>query len=54
MRNYSIDYFPPKCVCGSEFCRERVTGWKDLPETKKEEYKGFVAPYLYDLDAEIV
>lgn len=54
MRNYSVDYFPPKCVCGSEFCRERVTGWKDLPETNKEEYKGFVAPYLYDLDAESV
>jgi hypothetical protein len=54
MRNYSVDYFPPKCICGSKVCRERVTGWKDLPETKKKEYKGFVAPYLYELDAEVV
>lgn len=54
MRNYSVEYFPPKCICGSELCRERVTGWQDLPETRKNAYKGFVAPYLYELDTETV
>ncbi len=54
MRNYSIDYFPPKCMCGSKACRGKVTGWKDLPEATKKEYEGFVAPYLYELDAEVV
>ncbi|NEO87195.1 MAG: SET domain-containing protein [Spirulina sp. SIO3F2] len=50
MRNYSIDYFPDQCACGSTDCRGRVTGWKDLPEMRKNAYKGFVAPYLYELD----
>lgn len=50
MRNYSVEYFPPKCACGSNICRGRVTGWKDLPEKSRQEYKGFVAPYLYELD----
>ncbi len=51
MRNYIIDYFPKKCMCGSKRCRDRITGWKDLPDEKKKEYKGFVAPYLLELDA---
>ncbi|MGB3559241.1 MAG: SET domain-containing protein-lysine N-methyltransferase [Geitlerinemataceae cyanobacterium] len=50
MRNYSVDHFPPKCMCGSKLCRGRVTGWKDLPETRKQDYKGFVAPYLLEID----
>ncbi|NOZ37884.1 MAG: SET domain-containing protein [Gammaproteobacteria bacterium] len=51
MRNYSIDYFPKKCRCGSKECRSSVTGWIDLPDDKKKEYEGFVAPYLLELDA---
>ena len=51
MRNYSIDYFPKKCMCGSKVCRGRITGWKNLPDEKKKEYEGFVAPYLLELDA---
>lgn len=50
MRNYSINFFPSQCTCGSKQCRGRITGWKDLPEEKKQEYKGFVAPYLLELD----
>ncbi|MDM8550424.1 SET domain-containing protein-lysine N-methyltransferase [Desulfobacterales bacterium HSG2] len=50
MRNYSVDHFPPKCLCGADKCRGRVTGWKDLPDEKKKEYAGFVAPYLLELD----
>ena len=51
MRNYTIDFFPKQCICGSKKCRVRITGWKDLPDEKKKEYEGFVAPYLLELDA---
>lgn len=51
MRNYGVDYFPKQCICGSERCRSRITGWKDLPDERKNEYEGFVAPYLLELDA---
>jgi len=51
MRNYIIDYFPKKCMCGSKRCRSTITGWKYLPDEKKKEYEGFVAPYLLELDA---
>jgi len=51
MRNYIIDYFPSKCMCGSRTCRGRITGWKDLPDEKKQQYADYVAPYLLELDA---
>ncbi len=51
MRNYIIDYFPKKCMCGSKRCHGKITGWKNLPDEKKKEYAGFVAPYLLELDA---
>lgn len=51
MRNYGVDYFPKQCMCGSEICCGRITGWKDLPDERKKIYKGFVAPYLLKLDA---
>jgi len=51
MRNYIIDYFPKKCMCGSKRCRGRITGWENLPDEKKKEYEGFSAPYLLELDA---
>jgi len=50
MRNYGVDYFPKQCRCGSEICRGRITGWKDLPVERKNKYEGFVAPYLLGLD----
>ncbi|VAW83468.1 hypothetical protein MNBD_GAMMA16-310 [hydrothermal vent metagenome] len=50
MRNYRIDYFPVKCMCGSKICRGNVTGWQDLSNEKKKEYEGLVAPYLLELD----
>lgn len=51
MRNYGVDYFPEQCSCGSERCRGTIEGWINLPAEKKEEYEGFVAPYLLELDA---
>ncbi|MDA3901443.1 MAG: SET domain-containing protein [Spirochaetes bacterium] len=50
MRNYGIDYFPKECGCGSEICRGTITGWKDLSQKTKNNYEGFVAGYLLDLD----
>ncbi len=51
MRNHGVDYFPKQCMCGSERCRGKITGWKDLPDERKKEYEGFVASYLLALDA---
>lgn len=50
MRNYSIDYFPDQCRCGASNCRGSITGWKNLPDSFKARYQGFVAPYLVDID----
>jgi uncharacterized protein len=50
MRNYSIEHFPTHCQCGALRCRDRITGWKDLPAERKTDYLGFVAPYLIDID----
>jgi hypothetical protein len=51
MRNYTVDYFPSECRCGSKKCRGRITGWKDLTRQKKKEYKHVAAPYLLEMDA---
>ena len=50
MRNYTIEHFPARCQCGASLCRFRITGWKDLPSDRRTAYRGFVAPYLLDLD----
>lgn len=51
MRNYGVDHFPDVCICGAPSCRGRITGWKDLPESKKVEYDAYAAPYLRALDS---
>lgn len=50
MRNYRIEHFPSVCGCGSQICRGRINGWQTLPQSRKEEYAGFVAPYLIEMD----
>jgi len=50
MRNYTIEYFAAHCLCGASRCRDRITGWKDLPAQRKADYRGYIAPYLTDLD----
>src|SRR5829696_3819567 len=50
MRNYSVDHFPNRCLCGSARCRGTVTGWRDLSEDRRAAYRGVVAPYLLELD----
>ena len=44
MRNYTVEHFAAHCQCGSPGCRDRITGWKDLPSGRKADYRGFVAP----------
>ena len=51
MQNYCVDHFPSQCLCGAEDCRGEIGGWQSLPQDKKEQYQGFVAPYLLELDA---
>lgn len=51
MRNNEIDHFPARCTCGKKACRGSVTGWQDLPQIRKDQYAGFVAPYLIEMDA---
>ncbi|BFM06907.1 SET domain-containing protein-lysine N-methyltransferase [Halioxenophilus aromaticivorans] len=53
MRNYIIEHFPYTCCCGAKNCRGRITGWKDLPESFKSTYKGYVAPYLIEIDVQL-
>jgi hypothetical protein len=53
MRNFTIDHFPPVCLCGTEQCRGSVTGWKDLPAARKADYGELVAPYLRAMDADL-
>ena len=50
MQNYEIGYFPSKCLCGAVECRGEVGGWKDLPADRRIKYKGFIAPYLLEMD----
>jgi len=50
MRNWTIEHFPRRCACGAPGCRGAVTGWKDLPATRKVAYRGLVAPYLLEMD----
>ena len=51
MRNYGIDFFPRSCACGSDECRGRITGWKDLSADVRERYRGFVPPYVLEMEA---
>jgi len=50
MRNYSIEFFPLECCCGAANCRGDITGWKNLPDSFKLKYAGFIAPYLLNLN----
>ena len=54
MRNFTIDHFPVVCLCGTAQCRGSVTGWKDLPAARKDDYGELVAPYLRAMDDEVL
>jgi hypothetical protein len=50
MRNYVIEHFPERCLCGAAACRGTITGWKDLPAERKADYGELVASYLLEAD----
>jgi uncharacterized protein YbdZ (MbtH family) len=50
MENYVVEHFAAPCCCGEKGCRGTVTGWRDLPAETKAAYRGFVSPYLLDMD----
>lgn len=52
MRNYVIEFFPARCLCGAPICRRTVTGWKDLPAGRRLEYGGSAAPFLLETACE--
>ena len=51
MRNYVIEHFPDRCLCGAANCRATITGWMDLAAERKAAYGDLVAPYLLAADA---
>jgi len=51
MQKFFVDHFPSQCMCGAKDCRGEIGGWQNLPQNKREQYQGFIAPYLLELDA---
>lgn len=49
-----IGSMPPKCLCGSKKCRERIIGYKDLSDEMRKElhnrYGKYMAPYLNSIN----
>ena len=50
MQNFCVAHFPSQCLCGAQDCRGEIGGWQNLPQSKREQYRGFIAPYLLELD----
>jgi len=50
LRNYVIEFFPYPCRCGTQACRGSITGWKDLPSNLRMMYRGYVAPFILELE----
>jgi uncharacterized protein len=50
LSNYTLEYFPAQCLCGTRLCRGTVTGWKDLSNEQKAAYQEFIAPYMLEID----
>lgn len=51
MHDYEIEFMPSTCLCGSELCRGRVTGFRELPPERRRAYGPYVAEYLHALAA---
>ena len=50
IRNYSIKFFPNPCLCEESVSRKSDKGWKGLSSIKILEHKGFITPYLLEMD----
>ncbi len=50
MHSYTVEHFPPRCLCGASSCRGEITGWRGLPQARKRAYGDQVAPFLLEMD----
>jgi uncharacterized protein len=48
LRNYVVEFFPDRCLCGVPSCRGRITGWQDLPPVEREKHTQWAAPFLLE------
>jgi uncharacterized protein len=48
LRNYLVEFFPSRCLCGTPSCRGRITGWRDLPLVERERHSQWAAPFLLE------
>lgn len=51
---YHIEFMPVPCLCGSPLCRGRVSGYRELPPSRRAEYGRFIAEYLPALEAALL
>jgi hypothetical protein len=47
---YEILHMPGRCLCGTSICRGKITGYKDLPESRKAALGRYIAGYLREMD----
>ena len=43
---YEIKHFPSRCLCQKPACRGAITGFKDLPQSRRDAYGPYIAEYL--------
>ncbi len=48
---YEIEFMTEPCLCGTESCRGRITGYRDMPEEVKAAYGPYIVEYLREVDA---
>lgn len=41
------------CLCGSSRCRGSVTGYRNLPQSFREDYRGYISQWLLDKHGEV-
>jgi len=52
---YEVEHFSQKCLCGSDNCRGKVKGWKDLTRQEQESIREYTIPFLqHILDVEVL
>lgn len=50
LRNYVVEFFPGRCLCGAPSCRGRITGWRGLSPVEQEKYAEWAAPFLLEIE----
>lgn len=47
---YEVEHFSQACLCGSEYCRGEVRGWKNLTKQQKESIREYTVPFLRHIE----